>query len=250
MKTDEFPSEYEMLADVYVRGMQLVTDLQEVIDLVGGYMERFGVVAFSYHHLPPMGAEDYSAALTVFRKGYPEPWVSEYYDGKMYECDPIMRHALAGTEPFWWSDVAKFGDLKKTEKACLEFLISADLGEGLAIPVFGPNGRNGYVSAGFGKGIKRAAPLVVSRLSSAAQIGHQQFCKLLAQKRETDVVLSERESEILQWVVRGKSNTVIAEIVGISAHTVDTYLKRIYTKLGVSNRVMAALRGVAIGAVG
>ena len=54
---------------------------------------------------------------------------------------------------------------------------------------------------------------------------------------------------MLGWVAGGKSNTVIADILGISAHTVDAHLRRICLKLGVSDRISAAVRGIGIGLI-
>ena len=48
---------------------------------------------------------------------------------------------------------------------------------------------------------------------------------------------------------RGKSNASIGEILGISAHTVDAHLRRIYLKLGVVDRLSAALRGLGFGLI-
>jgi len=47
----------------------------------------------------------------------------------------------------------------------------------------------------------------------------------------------------------GKSNTVIADIVGISPHAVNSYMRRIYLKLDVSDRVSAAFRALALGLI-
>jgi DNA-binding NarL/FixJ family response regulator len=52
--------------------------------------------------------------------------------------------------------------------------------------------------------------------------------------------LTQREAEVLRWLARGKSNRDIAEILGVSARTVDKYLEQIYSKLGVENRTSAA----------
>src|SRR5258708_3009991 len=54
--------------------------------------------------------------------------------------------------------------------------------------------------------------------------------------------LSEREAEVLYWVAAGKSSPVISLILGIGHDTVRAHLKRIFTKLGVENRLSAALR--------
>jgi DNA-binding response OmpR family regulator/DNA-binding CsgD family transcriptional regulator len=54
--------------------------------------------------------------------------------------------------------------------------------------------------------------------------------------------ISSRESEVLLWVSRGKSNREIGEILTISPRTVDKHLEQIFTKLGVANRASAAAR--------
>lgn len=48
--------------------------------------------------------------------------------------------------------------------------------------------------------------------------------------------LSRRETEILAWLVRGKSNPEIATILGISVRTIHKHVEHIYLKLGVENR--------------
>lgn len=52
--------------------------------------------------------------------------------------------------------------------------------------------------------------------------------------------ISERESEVLLWVSRGKSNREIGQILTISPRTVDKHLEQIFAKLGVANRASAA----------
>jgi len=55
--------------------------------------------------------------------------------------------------------------------------------------------------------------------------------------------LTEREAEVLHWVVEGKSNNEIAIILSISVRTVDKHLQNVFSKLGVESR-NAALRVV------
>jgi DNA-binding CsgD family transcriptional regulator len=59
--------------------------------------------------------------------------------------------------------------------------------------------------------------------------------------------LTRREVEILTWIARGKSNADIAQIVGISPHTVDTYCRRVMAKLDTSSRTTAAVRASQAG---
>ncbi|MDB5521788.1 MAG: DNA-binding response regulator [Tardiphaga sp.] len=52
--------------------------------------------------------------------------------------------------------------------------------------------------------------------------------------------LTTRESEVLSWLSKGKTNRDIAQILGLSPRTVDKHLEQVYAKLGVENRTAAA----------
>ena len=52
--------------------------------------------------------------------------------------------------------------------------------------------------------------------------------------------LTLRESEVLYWVVKGKTNRDIGDILGSSPATVKKHLERVYEKLGVETRTAAA----------
>lgn len=53
---------------------------------------------------------------------------------------------------------------------------------------------------------------------------------------ETNRNLSTREREIMQCVIKGQTSRQIADALGISKNSVDTYRARIFRKLGVDNR--------------
>jgi DNA-binding CsgD family transcriptional regulator/CheY-like chemotaxis protein len=56
--------------------------------------------------------------------------------------------------------------------------------------------------------------------------------------------LTPREAEVLQWVMRGKTNRDIGEILGASPATVKKHLEHVYEKLGVETRNAAAALAV------
>jgi CheY-like chemotaxis protein/DNA-binding CsgD family transcriptional regulator len=59
--------------------------------------------------------------------------------------------------------------------------------------------------------------------------------------------LTPKEAEVLYWVVKGKTNKDIGEILGSSPMTVKKHLERIFVKLGVETRTAAA--GMAMGRI-
>ena len=81
------------------------------------------------------------------------------------------------------------------------------------------------------------------------QLAHLRFCALVLPTLGPLPKLSQRETEVLGWVARGKSSALIGEILGISGATVDAHLRRIYLKLGVFDRISAAVRGIGIGLI-
>ncbi|MCP8883683.1 DNA-binding response regulator [Devosia sp. XJ19-1] len=56
--------------------------------------------------------------------------------------------------------------------------------------------------------------------------------------------LTLRESDVLLWIARGKSNKDIGDILGLSPRTVNKHLEQVYTKLGVENRASAAIKAI------
>lgn len=62
---------------------------------------------------------------------------------------------------------------------------------------------------------------------------------------ETLPALSPRETEIAQLICTGKQNKEIAYLTGLSVHTIENHLKRIYRKFHIQNRaaLVAKLQG-------
>ncbi len=63
------------------------------------------------------------------------------------------------------------------------------------------------------------------------------------------IELSKREKEVLFLIAEGNTNTEIAEILFLSAHTVTTHRKNIMTKLGVKNTAGIVMYAVKSGLV-
>jgi DNA-binding NarL/FixJ family response regulator len=57
--------------------------------------------------------------------------------------------------------------------------------------------------------------------------------------------LTAREAEVLYWVVKGKTNKDIGDILGSSPMTVKKHLERVFVKLGVETRTAAAGKATA-----
>ena len=59
---------------------------------------------------------------------------------------------------------------------------------------------------------------------------------------------TEREIDVLHLLLLGLNNKEISEKLFISNHTTKVHVASIYKKLGVSNRVQAAVKSLILGA--
>ncbi len=73
-------------------------------------------------------------------------------------------------------------------------------------------------------------------------IGRHVFPEPIWQQLASSLRLSGREFEIVQGVFDDRKELSIASLAGISPHTVNTYLQRLYRKLQVRSRPQLILR--------
>lgn len=61
--------------------------------------------------------------------------------------------------------------------------------------------------------------------------------------------ISDRELEVMRLAARGLTNILIADELHLSPRTVQTHLRNVFTKLGVSSRTEAVVRAISLGLV-
>jgi DNA-binding NarL/FixJ family response regulator len=64
---------------------------------------------------------------------------------------------------------------------------------------------------------------------------------MLGRQRRGERVPSEREQRVIELVAQGLKNSEVAQAIGTTEHVVKNYLRAIYDKLGLWNRVELAL---------
>jgi len=86
------------------------------------------------------------------------------------------------------------------------------------------------------------------------------YCRAIARDRPTaprsvdptdaDLLVTDREVEILKWVREGKSNQEIGMILNISPLTVKNHVQKILRKLQASNRAQAVYKAISLKLLG
>ncbi len=159
--------------------------------------------------------------------------------------DAFLHAAVKSPKPFRWSDIHTILDDKSPQMAAYNRTIGS-LGDGVIVPVFGPLFRNGYFCF-HGQEGRNYSDTEILMMHSIAQTAYLKLLDLMYRDDVEGRSLSSRELEIVNLVARGQSNQSVAQELSVSINTINTYMKRIFEKLDVSDRVSAVMRAYALG---
>ncbi|WP_172332438.1 helix-turn-helix transcriptional regulator [Mangrovicoccus sp. HB161399] len=224
-----------MTLDNLQRSLAAMTDAAELWPALFGHFREHGAVWLQYSMSELLHAGDEEPAAPMVWSAAPA------WEGVMLarlRGDPLAEMALARGTPSGWGGAGAPGVARQPES------YRRLPGPGLVFGVFGPGLRHGLVFAGFA-----ASPAkdTAAALQLAAQAAHQRHCAISGHPVEPRGGLSRREREVLDLIALGKSNGVMAELLGLSRHTVDTLVRRIFAKFGVRDRTALVLAGIASG---
>jgi len=158
---------------------------------------------------------------------YPDEW-ERYYDRQhIGRTDPVHRACQMTAVGFAWSQLPRMIPLTRRDHRLMEAAAKQGLGTGFTVPAHVPGEVNGSCSFATARG----RTLQVEHLATAQLVGAFAFeaarrlAKREHQKLSDPARFSDRERDCLIWVARGKSDSEIATILGISPETVHQYVK-------------------------
>lgn len=207
-----------------------------------------GFARMSYHFVPAFGSQT-ARSLILAQHGFPQEWLDLYAQEEFRRHDPVPNHIMqAGVTMSWQRAIAE-QKLTAGQQDFVEQMRRHGLLHGIGVPLFGAKGKEAYSAFGLDRAIGPADEPLIRRAEAMAQIAHRRTVELVLGQEARTVRLSPRERDVLHWIARGKSNADIATILGISAGTVDTFVRRLFAKLDVSDRVAAIVEGLRGGLV-
>jgi len=161
------------------------------------------------------------------------------------EAGPIGKLMLEKGQPLWFSDIIQKPDLiaaahKKNAQGLFKLT-----GDGIFVPSYYKNHWSVTLIT-FGKSKNTCSSLLLWQTETLYHQVHIRYRNLRDQFKNK-VNLTNRETDVIDLLTLGKTNSEIALILDIKPSTVSTYVKNIYLKLGVTNRVTASLRAMFLG---
>lgn len=228
--------------------VEAIDRAETVPDLRDTVLDAFSYAGFKAAYFLAPVVSDPRVGRVLTNAGFPREWEDRYRE-EFYLIDPIATHAITRRGAFRWPDDLADAPIKPAERNYLTLLADYGMERGIGVPCFGPFARTGFVGVGLprtGVKIDQRAILMVEVVS---RLSHQRYLRLLDPFPDGIPNLSDREIEVLSLIAQGKSNAVIAQLLNISPSSVDVYVRRIFTKMGVANRTSASVRALALGLV-
>lgn len=186
-----------------------------------------------------------------FRSTWSPAFVEEYVGEGLIETDPSVEAGRERILPVRWSDLlderrAKGGDLRH-----FDIIRAHGFPQGIAIPVHGPSGYRALVTVA-GE-TKELPPRHRVALHLMGLYLHARMRELLAPELaalpDDEPRLSPGEIECIHWLIAGKTDWEIGEILGIAEATAHWRIERAKKKLGVKTRAQLTALAVHRGLI-
>jgi DNA-binding CsgD family transcriptional regulator len=234
--------EFSVNEDVFdiIEALTVVDDIWDALDT---YIQDLKFDNFTYYHLSPAGAEDIGTHFFASRGNDNVNLTT--HKAALFDVGQSFIHCIRQMDrPIAFSNLSALGILESEQIDFLKTMHFAKRETGFIIPTHGARGRAGCFIFVSSVPTQAFTKREIRELQWASLACHNAYTRLRKGTQREIKPLTVREREILTWVAHGKSNSVIADIIGISQHTVNGYLRSIYLKTGTSDRTTAALRGV------
>jgi DNA-binding CsgD family transcriptional regulator len=175
---------------------------------------------------------------------YPANWVTHYLHSHYERLDPVIAQTLQNPEPFRWGLDLTANQLSSAQHELFYEASNFGIRFGFTVPIHDSHGHIAALTFATDEKrpqFERCINFHARVLQLMAMYFHAHVRrKLSGRRRIGGALLSPRELECLEWAARGKSAWEVGRILGISRHTVASYLDNAKEKLGVRTIVQAA----------
>jgi LuxR family quorum-sensing system transcriptional regulator CciR len=179
---------------------------------------------------------------------YPLEWLAVVRE-RDQRVDPVLRAAERASSGFTWDRIGSMLKLTVEDKAVLQQAREHGIGDGFTVPNHIPG--EVFGSSHFAVAVDQ--PFPTESVPAAQALGNFAFeaARRLIAKRtissEEYIVpapLSERQRECLLFVARGKSDSVIAQLLDIRPKTVNEHIEAAKRRYAVASRSQLLVRAL------
>jgi DNA-binding HTH domain-containing proteins len=209
--------------------------------------ELYGARAFMVFNLPTSTSLDLSGNSII--TNWPAELLTTYDQRQLMVDSPVIHHLRVSTIPFQF-DLDNPADslrITRSTDGPRDLFFRFNMQRGAYFPVHDAAGSRGAVSfCGDRPSFSLQEMLELTYLSVHI---YNRLAEIRDMDNRATEMLTEREIDCLNWTAAGKTSVEIAEILGLSEHTINHYLNRATKKLDTVNRTQAVAKALRIGLI-
>lgn len=232
------------LADEIMR-LNGCASVEQVKAMLAEISSRLGFEAFLYAGRFHAGGTRYKDEIVT---NYSDRWLQRYEQQGYIHVDPTFLHARDSLSPLVWTEAMCSTSAQRRFK---RDAWQHGFGAGVTFPVQSRNGDFARLNLS----MSRHPPEALARVRGVlmcgallASVTHDAMERVVRQRAlEQAPKLTKRETEVLHWIAKGKSNWDISKLVGISEHGVSHHVRNILLKFSVASRHQAVATAHALG---
>ncbi len=236
----------ESSVDVYVSEIGGLKTQFDIFRFMKRVTEAYRSRAFMVFNLPQSTASDLQSSTVI--SSWPVELMAAYDHERLVTNSPVMRRLRTSTAPFY-NDISE----TKVERSDGKGGIVTALFERFRMvrcayfPTHEPSGNRGAVS--FSGDREAFSPEEMRELHYISIHVFDRLAEIRSFDNRVTDALTDREIDCLNWTAAGKTSVEIADILGLSEHTVNHYLNRATKKLDTVNRTQAVAKALRIGLI-
>lgn len=224
------------------KSAELMADLRDLIDLS---TKELGFDYFAIVHHVRFG---HPSRDKIRLSNYPLEWLAKLREAESFQ-EPVLKAAERASTGFLWSRLHELVPLTDRQRNYMKRAVRYGLAEGFTVPNHVPGETFG--SCHFA--VSREAALPEESLPAAQALGCFAFdaARRMLQKSEepsenyvVPAPLTDRQRDCLLFAARGKSDSVIAQLLNIRPRTVNEHIEAAKRRYSVATRTQLIVRAL------
>jgi LuxR family transcriptional regulator, quorum-sensing system regulator CciR len=166
-------------------------------------------------------------------------------DGRPLD-DPIMEACEKTLTGFFWSDIESFIELNDKHRRRVEQVHRVGLGDGFVVPTHVPGEHLGscHFATREGRTMRRDSSAALQLIGTFGFEAARRLAGETSRDLRPSSALSDRHRECIILSARGKSDSVIGQLLGLSPKTVNAYVEEAKRRFGVATRCQLIVRAL------
>jgi len=232
----------------FIRNVERAQTPDDVCGAILKSVKRYGFQNILAGTIPIPGSSKPQQESHVILHDWPVGWWERYFSSGYLFVDPAIQRVTSDISPFLWSELDPLCRNNPMATRVMNEAGDFRLKKGFTVPLVTLEGDvAGFSIAGDKIELPPYARGMLTLLATYA-LGRTLQLRVNGDDAER-IGITNREREVLQWVAVGKTEWEISEILDISEHTVDKFLRNARRKLCATNSTQAIAEALRLNII-